>query len=368
MMSALLTIGIPTYNRCNLLRELLDSICKQAAKFDVADEVEIVVSDNASTDETQRVVADVQAQTRVNIVYHRNPANLGMVKNILKTAELATGQFWMFYGDDDLMPDGALPKILDVIREYPPQTVLMFQQESGKLVLGQSQGLLSAIRAARDYFYFIGNAGVHAIHTRSAQQALARVGMDAFRTAWPQTQLAFLAMAASNLPEPVLAAPIVSSISPHHMENTAYTAWYIWETGVFSLYRTALDLRAAVGEPVFRAACRHLFSLNRITRIAMNMLIHVTLSDTPQQVKQLRADTARALRFATLRTLPALAFMWLLVMLPHLLQVGVLRLALLLSRPFPQGAKLRRLAEAAQERGQTQSTDTSRRLYSPGDF
>jgi hypothetical protein len=367
-MDALLTIGIPTYNRCNLLRELLDSICEQAAQFDIADEVEIVVSDNASTDATPRVVADVQAHTRVHILYHRNPANLGMVKNILKTVELASGQFWMFYGDDDLMSAGALPKILDLIRENPPQTVLLFQQETGKPILSQNQVLLSTIRAAQDYFYLIGNAGVHAIHTQSAQQALARVGIDGFRTAWPQTQLAFLAMAASALPESVLAVPIVSSISPHHMENTTYTAWYIWETSVFSLYRTALDLRATVGEPVFRAACSHVFSASRLVRIAISILIQVTLSDTPQQVQQVRADTRRSLRFATLMTLLPLVFLCLLVMMPHVLRLGALRLALLLSRPFKLGTKLRRLAEAAEEGGKLQGIGTSRRLYSPGDF
>ena len=47
----ILTVAIPTYNRCHLLCQSLESALGQ-----LEDGVEILVSDNASTDETPKVM------------------------------------------------------------------------------------------------------------------------------------------------------------------------------------------------------------------------------------------------------------------------------------------------------------------------
>ncbi|EHK4329385.1 glycosyltransferase, partial [Salmonella enterica subsp. enterica serovar Altona] len=49
----LLTIAIPTYNRSSCLARLLDSIIQQENYC--YDELEVIVCDNASTDETARI-------------------------------------------------------------------------------------------------------------------------------------------------------------------------------------------------------------------------------------------------------------------------------------------------------------------------
>lgn len=91
-MPPLFTIGIPTYNRAEFLRESLASALGQTF-----DDLEIIVSDNASTDETEEVVR--QAGSRVR--YHRNPTNLGAAANWAKLVELARGRYFSWLQDDD---------------------------------------------------------------------------------------------------------------------------------------------------------------------------------------------------------------------------------------------------------------------------
>ncbi len=90
-----LSVCIPTYNRADLLSKTLQSFLPQLTA-----DVEIVVSDNASTDHTAKVVAAFQKQ-HANVVYHRAPENGGADRNYLKAVELASGEFCWLFGDDD---------------------------------------------------------------------------------------------------------------------------------------------------------------------------------------------------------------------------------------------------------------------------
>jgi hypothetical protein len=88
------TIGIPTYNRANFLGKTLDSACNQTEH-----DVEILVSDDASTDLTPEVVRSYGDRVR----YHRNAENIGMWPNFVRLAELASGEYFSWLQDDDLI-------------------------------------------------------------------------------------------------------------------------------------------------------------------------------------------------------------------------------------------------------------------------
>lgn len=105
-MSIRLSICIPTYNRAAFLGQALDSIIAQAT-----DEVEIVISDNASTDDTEALVRDYQTHFP-RIRYHRNPENLGADRNFLKVVEIAQGEYCWLLGSDDALADGAIAAVL----------------------------------------------------------------------------------------------------------------------------------------------------------------------------------------------------------------------------------------------------------------
>jgi len=109
MTTPLLSICVPTYNRANRLRLMLQAALPQVAEY--ADKVELWVSDNASADETRQVVEEARALGPLN--YSRNETNVGLVSNVIKLAtELARGEFVWVLGDDDLLRPGALGRVL----------------------------------------------------------------------------------------------------------------------------------------------------------------------------------------------------------------------------------------------------------------
>ncbi|MGZ3749514.1 MAG: glycosyltransferase family 2 protein, partial [Pseudobdellovibrionaceae bacterium] len=90
------SIIIPTFNRASFLVEAIESALAQ----DYGD-LEVVISDNASTDYTSEVAQYFSKDPRVK--YFRNAENIGMVKNWHKAVfEYATGAWFLILSDDDI--------------------------------------------------------------------------------------------------------------------------------------------------------------------------------------------------------------------------------------------------------------------------
>lgn len=105
-----LSICIATYNRADYIGETLESIIPQ-----ITDEVEIVVVDGASTDNTNDVVAHYMEVCR-HIRYIRLPSKGGVDQDYCKSVEYAQGEMcWLFPDDDLLMPDA----VGTVLKEVP---------------------------------------------------------------------------------------------------------------------------------------------------------------------------------------------------------------------------------------------------------
>lgn len=95
-MSNLITIGIPTYNRADgYLREALESAIRQTYQ-----NIEILVSDNCSSDHTETLVNSYQDP---RIVYVKHPQNIGAIRNYNFCLEQAKGEFFLLLHDDDLI-------------------------------------------------------------------------------------------------------------------------------------------------------------------------------------------------------------------------------------------------------------------------
>ena len=86
------SIGIPTFNRADLLRRSIESALGQDYP-----NIEVLVSDNASTDETPAICQGLGDR----IKYFRQSINLGPLTNFSKVLEMASGEFFMWLGDDD---------------------------------------------------------------------------------------------------------------------------------------------------------------------------------------------------------------------------------------------------------------------------
>lgn len=114
----LLTVAIPTYNRAKYLKRSLGSVVSQ---YD--ERIEIIVSDNASEDNTRQVVEEYASS--VPIRYVRNEQNIGGEANFLQCYRMAAGDFILLLGDDDLIIENRLAVILDFL-EKNPQSVWVF--------------------------------------------------------------------------------------------------------------------------------------------------------------------------------------------------------------------------------------------------
>ena len=111
-MKPILSICIPTYNRSACLKECLNSITMSVTGHE--SQIEIIVSDNASTDDTADVIHAFQIKYPW-IQYHKNDENIGAARNIYLVATMAVGEYIWIFGDDDKMTDSAVPSILNRI-------------------------------------------------------------------------------------------------------------------------------------------------------------------------------------------------------------------------------------------------------------
>jgi abequosyltransferase len=107
----LLTIAIPTYNRSACLTELLEVLMPQLVG---EPRVELMISDNASQDDTPAVIESFR-EKGLKLIYTRNEINIGSDANFLQCFEQANGKYMWLVGDDDIILPGALARILPVL-------------------------------------------------------------------------------------------------------------------------------------------------------------------------------------------------------------------------------------------------------------
>ncbi|MGE3834827.1 MAG: glycosyltransferase family 2 protein [Acidimicrobiia bacterium] len=105
------SIGIPTWNRADLLRECIASVLAQTET-----DFELWVFDNASTDHTPEVVASFDDP---RIHYVRNPENLGNQPNSTKAMRAGSAEYHVMLFDDDYLLPTCLERKAAVLDAHP---------------------------------------------------------------------------------------------------------------------------------------------------------------------------------------------------------------------------------------------------------
>lgn len=105
---ALVSIGLPVRNGVKTLETAIRSVLAQDHE-----RLELVISDNASTDDTETLCRDLAA-TDSRIVYHRQERDVGIVRNMARTIHLANGTFFRWIGDDDWLAPCYVSSCLEV--------------------------------------------------------------------------------------------------------------------------------------------------------------------------------------------------------------------------------------------------------------
>jgi abequosyltransferase len=120
MMPKLLTVAVPTYNRAGQLDRQLGWLDRNLAGFESA--CDVILSDNASTDDTPSICAtwrETLAARGVDCRINRNAQNLGPLPNIARYVDASAARFIWAIGDDDHIPDGTLAWLIQRLRADP---------------------------------------------------------------------------------------------------------------------------------------------------------------------------------------------------------------------------------------------------------
>ncbi len=124
MKNILLSIVIPTYKRVKFLETIVTTLANQIKSAGLENLVQIIISDDASGDDTATYVKHADNEYGFVDGYVQEK-NLGVSPNILWLIDKAIGPYVLICCDDDLLTDGALKYIIDCIREKKPNIILI---------------------------------------------------------------------------------------------------------------------------------------------------------------------------------------------------------------------------------------------------
>jgi glycosyltransferase involved in cell wall biosynthesis len=114
------SIGLPVYNGGAYLRETFESLLAQDFG-----EFELIVSDNASTDQTESICQEFAARD-VRIRYLRNATNLGAAANYNRAVELSRAPYFKWAAYDDLLAPSFLRRCVETLDAAPESVVLVY--------------------------------------------------------------------------------------------------------------------------------------------------------------------------------------------------------------------------------------------------
>ena len=126
----ILSICIPTYNRARYLKELLDALIPQLDRCR-PDTVELIISDNCSTDGTFNQYRSI---ARPYLRSWRNEMNIGGDRNFLKCIQEAKGEYVWLIGDDDIVEPDGVSRVVEWLRSEAPSLMIVGGLNAGMKV------------------------------------------------------------------------------------------------------------------------------------------------------------------------------------------------------------------------------------------
>ena len=136
----LVSIGVPVYNGERFIRKALESLLRQTHT-----NIELIVSDNGSTDGTSAICREFAARDP-RVRYFRNERTVRVVKNICRTFELSSADYFMWTPvDDERAPTVAADLLAALLRN--PAAVMAH----GPLLLNvEAEGRVVEMKNAMD--------------------------------------------------------------------------------------------------------------------------------------------------------------------------------------------------------------------------
>ncbi len=116
-----LTIGVPAYNGAFNFEDLIQSVALLGLNND---EYEILIVDNASTDNTEQVISGLR-ETVPNLRFHQNEQNIGRIENWNKVIELAKGEYLILMNVNDRFAEFDIRTYLNYLDANPQMGLIM---------------------------------------------------------------------------------------------------------------------------------------------------------------------------------------------------------------------------------------------------
>lgn len=110
---SLVTVGLPVFNGAAHLQLTINAILKQSYK-----NIELIICDNASTDETAKIAAQSASEDQ-RVKFIKNESNIGIFNNFSRVLREASGEFFMWAAYDDLHFPGFIEECVERLFENP---------------------------------------------------------------------------------------------------------------------------------------------------------------------------------------------------------------------------------------------------------
>ena len=158
----LVSLGLPVFNGGRYLEGALESILTQSFR-----DFELIISDNASTDETQQICTAFAKKDK-RIKYRRNSKNVGLAANHNLLFSASIGKYFKWVAHDDEYDASMLQRCVEILEAAPPTVALVYTKCEMIDEHGRSIGVASDQVASRSQYSavrlsrFLKNANIYA--------------------------------------------------------------------------------------------------------------------------------------------------------------------------------------------------------------
>lgn len=148
-----LSILLPTYNRSGYLIKNLNQLSNHIRKSQLQNEVDIIISNNQSPDNTDALVRSfIEENPDIQVKYFIQESNIGLEKNALFVLKQAVNGYVLFLGDDDFLEFDYFSKAIKHIKEHKSTVCVLPSFQSvdinGEIIIksrGRDLGIKSSL-------------------------------------------------------------------------------------------------------------------------------------------------------------------------------------------------------------------------------
>jgi glycosyltransferase involved in cell wall biosynthesis len=140
----IVSVGMPVYNGEKYIVKLLDSLLSQTFK-----NIEIIISDNASTDDTGRIIKEYSKKDR-RVTCFSQKENIGIVANYNFVLKKARGEYFLWSACDDYWDETAIEKFVSVLENNPDVSLVSSYKKLINLINKREINLLKPVPSISD--------------------------------------------------------------------------------------------------------------------------------------------------------------------------------------------------------------------------